>query len=155
MTHILTGERIGKQGKLTLGCSAVLLDESGENVLLTRRADNGQWCLPGGRVEPGESVAEACAREVREETGLQVQVVRLTGIYSGRDRLVVYPDGNQFQVIALNFLVEYIEGKPALSDETTEIRFTPISEAVQMDLFNGHAERIRDAVSEAGETYIR
>ena len=155
MTQTLTGERIGKQGKLAVGCSAVLLDESGENVLLTRRADNGQWCLPGGRVEPGESVAEACVREVREETGIQVQVVRLTGIYSSRDRLLVYPDGNKFQVIALNFLVEYAGGEPGLSDETTEIRFTPISKAIQMDLFNGHTERIRDAVSEAGEAYIR
>jgi ADP-ribose pyrophosphatase YjhB (NUDIX family) len=44
-----------------LGCSAAIFDERGR-ILLTRRADNGQWCLPGGRMESGESAAEACER---------------------------------------------------------------------------------------------
>ena len=155
MTRILTGERIGKQGRISLGCSAVLLDESGENVLLTRRADNGQWCLPGGMVDPGETVAEACEREVREEIGLIVRAVRLTGVYSDPHSLVVYPGGDQFHVIALNFLVEAVGGELGLSRETSDVHFMPVTRAVEMDLFHGHAERIRDAVSESGETFIR
>ena len=71
MTQILYGERIGKQGKIRLGCSAAIFDEHGR-ILLTRRADNGQWCLPGGGMESGESAAEACEREVLEETGLSL-----------------------------------------------------------------------------------
>lgn len=155
MTYILTGERIGRAGKIRLGCSAVLLDQSGTNVLLTRRTDNGAWCLPGGSIDPGETVAEACEREVREETGLEVRVARLTGVYSNRDRLVVYPDGNRVQVVALNFLVEYRGGEPRPSRETSEVRFWPIDQAVQMDLFDGHAERIRDALSDNHEVCIR
>jgi ADP-ribose pyrophosphatase YjhB (NUDIX family) len=155
MTRILTGERIGREGKIRLGCSAVLLDESGQNVLLTRRTDNGEWCLPGGSIDPGETVAEACEREVREETGLQVRVTRLTGVYSNRDRLVVYPDGNCVQVVALNFLVEYQSGEPRLSSETSEVRFWPVEQALQMALFDGHAERIRDALRDSGEVCIR
>ena len=62
MTQILCGERIGKQGKIRLGCSAAIFDERGR-ILLTRRADNNQWCLPSGGMEPGESAAEACERE--------------------------------------------------------------------------------------------
>ncbi len=54
MTRILYGDRIGRQGKIRLGCIAILFDEKQEKVLLTRRADNGQWCLPGGGAEPGE-----------------------------------------------------------------------------------------------------
>lgn len=155
MTYILTGERIGREGKIRLGCSAVLLDESGTRVLLTRRTDNGDWCLPGGSIDPGETVAEACEREVLEETGLEVRVTRLTGVYSNRDRLVVYPDGNRVQVVALNFRVEYRGGEPRPSRETSEVRFWPIEQAVQMDLFDGHAERIRDALSGSGEVCIR
>lgn len=154
MTYILTGERIGREGKIRLACSATLFDESGANILLTRRSDNGAWCLPGGSIDPGETVAEACEREVREETGLEVRVARLTGVYSNRDRLVVYPDGNRVQVVALNFLVEYRSGEPRLSRETSEVRFWPVEEAIQMDLFDGHAERIRDALR-GGEVCIR
>jgi ADP-ribose pyrophosphatase YjhB (NUDIX family) len=65
MTQVFYGPRLSKQGKIRLGCSAAIFDESGR-ILLTRRADNGQWCLPGGRMESGESAAEACEREVFE-----------------------------------------------------------------------------------------
>ena len=64
MTKIVYGERIGKQARLAIGCSAIIWDATKQRLLLTRRADNGQWCLPSGRMEPGESIAETCAREV-------------------------------------------------------------------------------------------
>src|ERR671927_535856 len=94
MTQVLYGPRLSKQGQIRLGCSAAIFDEQGR-ILLTRRADNGQWCLPGGRMESGESAAEACEREVFEETGLTVHVKRLVGVYSYPDQLVVYPDGKK------------------------------------------------------------
>ena len=53
-----------------------------ERVLLQRRDDNGRWGLPGGSVEPGESVRTAVIREVHEETGLDVEPLRLIGVYS-------------------------------------------------------------------------
>ena len=61
-TRVVFGERIAKDGELRLGCSAVVFDTTREKILLTQRTDNGQWCLPGGRIEAGESVAEACVR---------------------------------------------------------------------------------------------
>src|SRR5438045_8375170 len=70
------------------GVSAIILTPEG--LLLQRRSDNGLWGLPGGGVEPGESVSEAIVREVREETGLEVAPGRLVGVYSapaiGQDR---------------------------------------------------------------------
>ena len=69
MSKLVYGDRIGKDGQLRPGASAIIYGESKEYVLLTRRSDNGRWCLPGGGMDPGESVAEACAREVLEETG--------------------------------------------------------------------------------------
>lgn len=145
-TKVVYGDRIGKEGKLRLGCSAVLFSDDRQKVLLTRRTDNGQWCLPGGMIEPGESVAEGCEREVFEETGLNVRVTRLTGIYSNPDRLTVYPDGNKAHVIVLNFEAEKVGGELGLSDETTEVKFFPVAEAEQMDLFHGHAEHIHDTL---------
>lgn len=154
-THIRHGPRLAHQGHLRLGCSAILLDENGTNVLLTRRSDNGQWCLPGGRVDAGESVAEAAAREVQEETGLQVRVKRLSGVYSDPDQLIVYPDGNQVHMIVLAFVVELVSGEIRLSPETVAIRYIPINEALRMDLFHNHVEQLRDALAARDEAFIR
>jgi len=145
-TKSLYGDRISKEGTLRLGCSAILFDKNRTLVLLTRRTDNGQWCLPGGIVNPGESVAEACEREVWEETGLKVHVIRLVGVYSNPDRLTVYPDGNKAFVIVLGFEVEQIGGELGISEETMDAQFFPVPAAIDMDLFDGHAEQIRDAL---------
>ncbi|MBE3117702.1 MAG: NUDIX domain-containing protein [Candidatus Atribacteria bacterium] len=155
MTHLLYGNRIGKQGKLRLGCSAVLFDEKHTKVLLTRRSDNGMWCLPGGMIEAGESVAEGCEREVWEETGLRVRVTRLTGVYSDPHHVTVYPDGNQAHVVVLNFEVELLSGEPGLSNETTGVEWFPVGEAVEMDLFHGHAEHVRDTLAGQAAAFIR
>jgi ADP-ribose pyrophosphatase YjhB (NUDIX family) len=155
MTQILFGERIGRRGKIRLGCSAVLLDANSEKVLLTQRADTGQWCLPSGAVEPGESVTEACIREMLEETGLEVQVIRLTSVFSSPDRLVIYGDGNQFQFVSLNFEVCRIGGKPCLSDETIDIRYYPTSEIEALDIFPHHKQFILDTLAGQDATFIR
>jgi 8-oxo-dGTP pyrophosphatase MutT (NUDIX family) len=73
-----------------VGSSAVIFDNAKEKILLTQRSDNKQWCIPGGRIEPGESAEEACIREVLEETGLLARVKRIIGIYSNPDRIVEY-----------------------------------------------------------------
>jgi ADP-ribose pyrophosphatase YjhB (NUDIX family) len=61
--------------------NTAVIDEEGR-VLLTRREDFHVWCLPGGHVDEGESLAEAAIREAREEVGLDVRLTRLVGIYS-------------------------------------------------------------------------
>ena len=94
MVKIVKGERAGKNGKLTVGCSAAVFDENHERILLIRRADNGKWAVPGGYMEAGENFSEACVREVYEETGLQVEVNRLISIYTHPHILLEYPDGN-------------------------------------------------------------
>ena len=155
MTRIIFGDRIGRQGKIRLGCSAVLFDEKREKVLLTRRADNGQWCLPSGGVDPGESVAETCEREVWEETGLRVRVERLVGVYSNPDYLVEYADGNRVQVIALNFEAVMIGGKIGLSDETTDIRYFLLADIENMELVLDHKQRILDTLTGKAAAFIR
>jgi 8-oxo-dGTP diphosphatase len=69
--------------RFSLAAYAVITNESGE-VLLTRRREGGEWVLPGGSVEEGEAPWEAVAREVREETGLEIGRLRLTSVYAKR-----------------------------------------------------------------------
>ena len=154
MTKVIHGERIGKEGKIRLGSSAVIFDETRKKVLLTRRTDNGLWCVPGGQVEPGESVAEACEREVMEETGLRVRVVRLAGVYSNPNQLVVYPDGNQVQIVVLNFEAEITGGELGLSNETTEAGFFTLEEMEPLEFLGHHKERILDTFAAQKEAFI-
>ncbi len=154
MTQVLYGPRLGKEGKLRLGCSAVIFDEQ-RRILLTRRADNGQWCLPGGALESGESAAEACEREVFEETGLRVHVRRLVGVYSHPDQLVVYPDGNKAFIVALHFTAEVIGGELGLSNETTDYGYFSLDEMQDLEFLGRHKERILDTLGNYPEALIK
>ncbi len=154
-TEVKYGQRLGKEGKLRLGCSAVIFDRTHQKVLLTRRADNGLWCLPGGAMEAGESAAEACEREVLEETGLSVRVTRLIGVYSDPNQLVVYPDGYKAFVVALSFEAEITGGQLGLSDETTEFGYFTLRQIEGMELLGHHKERIQDACTGQVSAYIK
>ena len=155
MTQILYGDRIGRRGELRIGSCAVIFDEGHSKVLLTRRADNGLWCLPGGRMESGESIEECCRREVLEDTGLVIQTCRLIGIYSNRDQLVIYPDGHEVQFVALSFEAKITGGRLILSDETTAADFFTVLEAESMPMHGRHLERIKDALLDQPTPILR
>jgi 8-oxo-dGTP diphosphatase len=73
-------------------------------ILLVRRADDGTWCLPGGRVEFGESIVECAEREFLEETGSTVVVTALVGVYSDpAEQTHRYPDGTVIQFVGVVF----------------------------------------------------
>jgi 8-oxo-dGTP pyrophosphatase MutT (NUDIX family) len=150
-----SGKRINDKLILGLGCSAILFDHPREKILLTRRADNGLWCLPGGMIEAGESAAEGCVREVWEETGLCVRVTRLIGVYSDPQHLVIYPDGNRVHIVVLNFEVEHLTGIPVVSNETTAVTWFPVQEAIDLPLFHNHSEHIRDAIAGNTAAFIK
>lgn len=155
MATVTFGERIARAGRLSVGAAAVIFDPARAKVLLTRRADNGLWCLPGGRMEPGESAAEACEREVREETGLIVQVRRLIGAYTSPHVLVEYADGNKWHVVAFSFECDVIGGAPGLSDETTEIGWFTREQVHAMPMLPHHVIRIDDAFEGRPEAFAR
>jgi ADP-ribose pyrophosphatase YjhB (NUDIX family) len=155
MAKVLQGDRIARLGNIVLGCSAVLFSPTKETILLTRRTDNGRWCLPGGRVDPGESVAEACLREVLEETGLQAQIIRLIGVYSDPNYLIEYADGERCHIVALNFEVEAIAGTLTTSNETTEYGYFSAEAIAQMDVMEHQVERIHDAFLEQTQVAVK
>jgi 8-oxo-dGTP pyrophosphatase MutT (NUDIX family) len=153
--EIIHGERIGKTATLMVGCAAVIFDGNREKILLTRRSDNGRWCLPGGRMEPGESAAEACEREAWEETGLRVKVSRLVGVYTDPNLVIQYKDSKTFQVIAMCFEARIVSGTVGLSNETTEVGWFTPEQIRTMDLVDHHPQRIADAIANREAAFVR
>ena len=121
-----------------------------------RRSDNGQWGLPGGYVEMGESVSDAAAREVFEETGVEIELGRLLGVYSDPARQVIaYPDGGR--VHAINLCFEAIatgQGEATTPEETLETGYF-LHDALPEPLVSIHAIRIQDAVGGGDRAHIR
>ncbi len=90
---------------------ALIMDTHGK-VCLVKRTDSGIWALPTGWVERGESTEEAVVREVREETGYEVAVKDLIGVYSLPEEMTVeYPDGRCVQCVTVCYFCEHIGGR--------------------------------------------
>jgi ADP-ribose pyrophosphatase YjhB (NUDIX family) len=155
MTHYAYGERIGATAALRVGCSALIWDDTREKILLTRRTDNGRWCLPGGGMDAGERLEETCIREVWEETGLNVRVGKLLGVYSTPHRILVYPDGNRVQIVSMSFEAHVIGGELKLSDETSEFGYFTVEEIRGMDVMEHHVERIEDALTDSSGPVVK
>src|SRR5439155_5015363 len=92
--------RIGHDLLLLPAVSAIIFNDRGE-VLLHQSSDDGRWYLIGGAMDPGENPADACVREVREETGLIVTPERIVGVYNSPQG--VYPNGDQCTYVRTTF----------------------------------------------------
>ena len=155
MVRIIRGERVGKQGRLAVGCSAAILDSTEQKLLLIRRVDSGRWAVPGGYMEPGESVTEACAREVWEETGIHVRVGRLIGVYNSPHILVEYPDGNRLQLVMLYFAAESVGGTLRTSEETADVGYFSRADIEDMDMSDFNRQRVDDAFAAQAVAFVR
>lgn len=126
---------------------AVVCDPDGR-VLLVRRRDNGLWALPTGHVEPGERLAEAVVRELREETGLAVRIDRMSGLYSNPDtQVVAFPDGRVAHFVTACFLCSPVSGtlRPQ-PEEVAEVRFCAVA-ALPAPMVAGHLDWIETALA--------
>lgn len=139
-------ERIGHSLLLLPGVAALVRDERG-HVLLQRRTDDGGWSLPAGGIDPGETPADAVAREVREETGLLVRPVRIAGVFGGAGYRHRYPNGDEIEPTTVVFECAVTGGRMReQEDETAALRWVPADEAAELlpayppELFAGGAE---------------
>lgn len=134
-----------------LAVNALVFNDQGE-VLLAKRTDNGLWCVPGGHVDLGETVAAAALRELFEETGLKAEVVRLVGIYSDTKNSLHIAQGSEWHTVRLSFLCRVTGGTITPSEETSEIRYFPLEKLPP--LITDHALRIQDALRLGPEAVI-
>lgn len=124
-------------------------------VLLVHRVDNGKWALPGGAVELGESVPETAVREVREETGVDIEVVGVVGIFSDPRHVIAYDDGEVRQQFAICLRGRSIGGRVQNSSESTEVAWVPVESLDELDMHPTQRLRLKQATDLAAvEPYI-
>ncbi|HDM8193047.1 TPA: NUDIX domain-containing protein [Vibrio harveyi] len=112
--------KIGNQVLMIPSVAAVILNES--NQLLLQKKSDGSWSLPAGMIEPGESPSQAVIREVREETGLAVEVERVLGVFGGEGFGFAYPNGDQVEYTVIMFKCQQTgQFAEDLDEETIEL----------------------------------
>lgn len=125
---------------MVVAASAVVTDDRGR-ILLQRRRDNDLWALPGGGMDLGESLPGAAVREVREETGLDVEITGLVGTYTDPRHIIEYSDGEVRRQFNVCFTARTVGGGLAISDESTELRFVGPAEIGSLPMH--HTQRLR------------
>lgn len=122
-----------RPNSMVVAASAVVPDERGR-ILLVERADSGDWALPGGGMEVGETIIDCVVREVREETGLEVEAFGLIGIYTDPRHVIAYADGEIRQQFNVCFRARALGGTLRASEESDAVRFTEVGALDQLPI---------------------
>lgn len=119
--------KVGHEKIILVFAGGCIFNDKGD-VLLQKRADSSKWGFPGGAIEIGETPQMAAVREVKEETGLDVEVGKLIGIYTDFD--MKYPNGDKAQSIMIAFELKVIGGELSCDkQETIELKYFPVDGA--------------------------
>ncbi|WP_335977897.1 MULTISPECIES: NUDIX domain-containing protein [Streptomycetaceae] len=129
-----------KPNSLVVAASAVVTDDEGR-ILLQRRTDNGLWALPGGGMDMADSLPGTAVREVKEETGLDVEITGLVGTYTDPRHIIAYSDGEVRRQFNVCFTARVTGGSLAMSDESTELRFVAPGDIETLPMH--HTQRLR------------
>jgi ADP-ribose pyrophosphatase YjhB (NUDIX family) len=107
----------------------VAVEDGAGRILLICRTDNGNWALPGGAVDLGESLSQAAVRETREESGVDCEISGLSGIYTDPGHVLLYTsNGEVRQEFSIVLTARATGGEPTPSDETSQVRWVPVEE---------------------------
>ncbi|EPH42924.1 putative 45.4 kDa protein in thiaminase I 5'region [Streptomyces aurantiacus JA 4570] len=139
-TEYFDDPKAPKPNSLVVAASAVVTDQGG-CILLQRRRDNDLWALPGGGMDMTDSLPGAAVREVKEETGLDVEITGLVGTYTDPRHVIAYSDGEVRRQFNVCFTARTVGGELAISGESTELRFVDPGELESLPMH--HTQRLR------------
>ena len=128
-------------------CGVGVVCLKGDNVLLVKRAKppiTWEWSIPGGGQELGETTREAALRELKEETGVEAELIGLIDVI---DTIREDDEGRiQYQYTLVDFAAVWTAGEPAADDDVSEAKWAPLSEIEKFDLWSETTRIIREAV---------
>lgn len=142
-----------RANSLIPGASAVVVDDQGR-ILLHQRSDNGFWALPGGAMDIDEYIVQTAIREVKEETGLDVAVDRLIGIYSNPHHVVEFSDGEIRQQFSVCFACRILSGELSVSKESFRVGFFAPDDVERLDMHESIRLRIRHYLERRPQPFI-
>jgi ADP-ribose pyrophosphatase YjhB (NUDIX family) len=122
-----------KANSIVPSVTAIVTNSAGE-LLLVHKTDNNRWALPGGGMDPGESIAQAAVRETKEETGIDVEVTGVVGLYTNPSHVIAYDDGEVRQQCSVCFTTRLLGGELTISSETSEVGFVPLERLDDLDI---------------------
>ena len=110
---------------LVPSANVIVTNDDGD-MLMLRRTDNGNWAVPGGAMDLGESIADAAVRETKEETGIDCEITGLSGIYTDPRHVILYTsNGEVRQECSIVLTARATGGEPERSEESSEVRWVP------------------------------
>ncbi|WP_028399477.1 NUDIX hydrolase [Ectobacillus panaciterrae] len=129
---------VGTRPLIIVGSAVIVLNEKHE-VLLQLRSDTLDWSVPGGAMEPGETIEDTAARELLEETGLHAQAFRFLGVLSGQALYYKYPHGDEVYNVINVFQADGAEGVLQLDEEGLDLKYFPVD---RLPKLNATTEKI-------------
>lgn len=125
-----------------------------DRILVIHKVDNGLWALPGGGHDPGESITRTVVREVKEETGYDVEVDALTGIYTNPNHVMAYDDGEVRQQFSIAFRAHVVGGEPMTSSESDRVEWLTLDEIADLDMHPSMRMRLEHALDLGARPFI-
>jgi 8-oxo-dGTP pyrophosphatase MutT (NUDIX family) len=138
-----------KPNSLVPACGILAVDDLGR-VLLQRRRDTGQWAIPMGKQELGETPSQCAIRETQEETGVLTEITGILGVYSDPGHIVAYTDGEIRQEWELILLGRPVSGSPAVNDEASDVRWVTVEDLESLDIHPTQWRQLRDWLDGSG-----
>lgn len=132
-----------KPNSLVPAAGILAVDNHGR-LLLQRRRDTGQWAIPMGKQEFGETIRDCAVRETQEETGVSVEITGLLGIYSDPGHIVAYSDGEVRQEFEIILTGRPVSGVPAANDEASQVGWFAPGELKDLDIHPTQWRQLRD-----------
>ena len=130
----------------------VVIENAAGEILMIERSDNGNWALPGGAIDLGESMSQAGVRETKEETGIDCEILDVLGIYTDPKHIILYTsNGEARQEFSILLHGRATGGTPTPSSESTRVRWIPQSELNSLQMNDTMRRRI-DHYLEPGTT---
>ncbi|MGW4769811.1 NUDIX hydrolase [Nocardia sp. NPDC004278] len=152
-TEFFNDPNAPRANSIVVAATAFILDDD-DRILLLQRSDNGLWAPPGGAQDFGEYIADTAVRETREETGIDVQITGLVGIYTNPHHVMAYSDGEVRQQFAICFRAVPISGALHTSPESPRVRWVRQDELDSLDIHPSIRLRIDHGYANLPEPYI-
>ncbi|MEV0370503.1 NUDIX domain-containing protein [Streptomyces sp. NPDC050636] len=142
-----------KPNSLVVAASAVVTDDEGR-ILLQRRTDNDLWALPGGGMDMADSLPGTAVREVKEETGLDVEITGLVGTYTDPRHIIAYSNGEVRRQFNVCFAARIVGGALEISEESSELRFVAPNEIDGLPMHQTQRLRIQHFLEHRSTPYL-